>query len=229
MKDKIVNQELYAGDDKSGQGGMTLLEMIVAMLIFTLIIYAVCNVFGFAYRDWADGMIAEQLQQQAQYAMVTMETDVRQARYTNTAVTTYPNAINVATGGKEAVLYEIIPSISTLYPAQVHFLLQLQAQTKLWELERGVVSPQVKAVGTFKTDVPTTWTTLLYPTTLATGVNTAFTIGAASPDHPTLNVSTMILSEASRSSKMNISIVFEPTFEMRGNISLQDNNVVGGS
>ncbi len=220
MKEKAIKHNWVKAIVMKAERGMTVLEMLVAMIIFSLVIFTACRVYGFAYRDWADGMIAEQLQHQVQETMTVMETDVKQAQYTTTAVTSYPNAINVATSGanagREVVLYETIPRISTSYPTQVHFRLQNLV------LQRGVVPPVIQnGVATFTTSTPATWTTLLplYGTTISGGVTTVFTIGTTNPNHPTLNVSTLTLSNASRPS---ISIEFNPEFSLQGNIGIQE-------
>ena len=221
MKEKAIKNNWVKAIVTRAERGMTVLEMLVAMIIFSLIIFAACRVYGFAYRDWADGIIAEQLQNQAQDAMSVMETDVKQAQYTTMAVATYPNAINVATSGtnagREVVLYEMITTNAS-YPTQVHFLLQN------WALKRGVVAPVIQnGVATYTTCTPTKWRTLLPMNGAAissVGVPaTVFTIGTENPCHPTLNVSTLTLSNASRP---NISVVFDPEFSLQGNIGLQE-------
>jgi prepilin-type N-terminal cleavage/methylation domain-containing protein len=221
MKEKATKHNWANVILTRAERGMTVLEMLVAMIIFSLVIFAACRVYGFAYRDWADGIIAEQLQYQVQDAMIVMETDVKQAQYTTIAVATYPNAINVTTSGRDVVLYEMIPTISTLYPTQVHlqFLLQNLA------LRRGVVAPVIQGngVATFTTYTPATWTTLLpmrgATVSGVTTVTTVFTIGTANPNHPTLKVATLTLSNVSRP---NISVVFNPEFSLQGNIGIQE-------
>jgi prepilin-type N-terminal cleavage/methylation domain-containing protein len=215
MKEKAIKHNWANAILTKAERGFTLLEMMVSMIIFLMIIFLITRVYGFAYRDWTDGIAAEQLQQQAQNTMIVMETDVKQAQYTTIAVGAYPNAINVATSGKEVVLYEMIPTISTLYPMQVHFLLQNLV------LSRGVIPPVIQnGVATFTTSTPATWTTLLPlgGATISVGVTTVFTIGTNNPDHPTLSVSTLVLKEAR---SPNISIGFNPEFSMQGNIKIQ--------
>ncbi|MGD0152176.1 MAG: prepilin-type N-terminal cleavage/methylation domain-containing protein [Thermacetogeniaceae bacterium] len=221
MKGKSMNSDGTAAiTERACQQGMTLLEMLVAMAILSMIIYTVCHLYGFAYRSWADGMIAEQLQRQAQTAMNTMETDIKQAQYYSLASnTSYAKAINVTTtganAGYEVIFYEIIAA-SDSAPVQVHFRLQQLALQNYYALQRGIVQPN--ASGVFTTSTPAQWTTLLNNVTTAGSTPPIFTITTTNPDHPGLSMATLTLKDTGRP---NISIVFNPIFSLQGNLSLQ--------
>ena len=82
----------------SQEQGMTLIEFIVALVIFSFVILCVARLYNFAYGNMAHGMNIEQLQHQTQDAMIWMQRDVQQ-----TVITTdnYPQTFVGATVQQE--------------------------------------------------------------------------------------------------------------------------------
>ena len=120
---------------------MTMLEMMVALLISSLVILGVVNI----YRD---GMRVEQLQQQTQYAMSQLERDVRQAVVTTVleaGVTTDQAPISTTDNGQGTTGYGviIIENISTVGIATLDQVNYRLITTK------GVLQLQRSHVGTY--------------------------------------------------------------------------------
>jgi competence protein ComGC len=127
---------------------MTLLEMMVALLISSLVILGVVNIYRFATNNWNDGMRVEQLQQQTQYAMSQLERDVRQAVVTTVlvaGVTTDQAPISTTDNGQGTTGYGviIIENISTVGIATLDQVNYRLITTK------GVLQLQRSHVGTY--------------------------------------------------------------------------------
>jgi len=192
----------YVYRRKTSEKGMTLVELLAAMLIFSLMIYALCNIYGFAYQNWTDGMISEQLQRQTQDAMNIMERDVKQAQF-NTTVTTYQQPI-ATISNNEIVINENAGTDPQL--EQVHFQLQNMV------LRRGVV--QANPDGSYDNE-PSIWTTVL-PS--ATGASPIFTITSNGGYHYSLSITTLTVNSQIRPS---VSMQFNGALGVRGNSDLQ--------
>jgi prepilin-type N-terminal cleavage/methylation domain-containing protein len=190
--------------NKTGDGGMTLIEFLAAMAIFTVVIYTLCHLWGFAYQDWTDGMIAEQLQRQAQDAMGVMESDVKQAQY-NTTDTTYQQPIATISTNEIVINgnFDTDPQLE-----QMHFRLQNMV------LQQGLV--QMNGVGAYASEPsPSSWTTFL---TSVSGASPIFTVTSNGGYHYSLSITTLTVNSRI---KPSVSIQFNGALGVRGNSYLE--------
>jgi prepilin-type N-terminal cleavage/methylation domain-containing protein len=126
--------------------GMTMPEMMVALLISSLMILGVVNIYRYAYKDWNDGMRVERLQQQTQYAMSLLEGDVRKAAVTTvqlaSGTTTYQTPMmttnnGAGIGGYGVIIIEDASTLGIAALDQVNY--QLITSNGMLQLQRSDV------------------------------------------------------------------------------------------
>jgi type II secretory pathway component PulJ len=196
---------------KTGESGMTLVEFLASMVILLLVVYALCNLYGFAYRDWTDGMISEQLQRQTQDAMGFMERDVKQSQYNFSTYATYQQPIATyvdANRVEEVVINENTDTDPQL--EEVHFRLQNAA------MQRVIVQPNANGSYNDPATWVTSWTTILPG--IASAPATAFTVTSNDGYHFDLSIATLTVQSQIRHS---VSIQFGGGLGVRGNTYLQ--------
>jgi type II secretory pathway component PulJ len=205
---KGISADVYRW--KTGEYGMTMVELLATMFVLLMVIYALCNLYGFAYRDWTDGMAAEQLQRQTQDAMGFMEMDVKQSLY-NFNNTTYQQPIATyidSDGAEEVVINEDVNNDNQL--DQVHFRLQNMV------LQRVIVQPNTDGSYNDPATWVTSWTTILAGITSAPA--TLFTMTSNGGYHYSLSIATLTVQSPIRKS---VSIQFGGGLGVRGNTYLQ--------
>lgn len=185
--------------------GMTLIEIVVAMCIFSVIILAVCRIYSFAYNNWIDGIQEEQIQQQMDRVMGFMERDIKQAFINPQSIP--PNqAVSVINSGSEVVIYQ---NVGNGILDQVHYRLSGNA------LQRGVAPDP----GNGTINNPAQWQTLL---------NGAFASPPLfSPDqltngHPNLSIGIQLTVQ--NPARPTEPLVLRTIYAIRGNIGLQEAN-----
>ena len=206
---------------------MTLLECMVALLIFAFVILCVSRLYYFANGNMTHEINIEQLQQQTQNARNQLERDVEQA----VATTGQPPMTTSDNEYGDGIGYGVI--IITSYQSGLY---QVNYQFTAWQ--NGLLQLQrsnpISYGGTIVP--PSAWKTLSW-TTLLTGVTftpsstTPFTVttldvdGVTTLSHPTLTIATLTVQAQH---------AFEPgtppdaiaelitTLNVRGNVVLQE-------
>jgi competence protein ComGF len=156
------------------EGGFALLEMLTALLLLSFILVSACRLYLFAYNNWTDGYMEEQILQKMQRAQSFLEQDIKQAQVN--ANPAYNYALSVASDGNEIMMFGDLNDDGEL--ERIHYRLAGSQQVLL----RIVVQP--KPDGTYD-DPPTPdpaswapWTPLL--TNITGGVSgTVDTAGTA--------------------------------------------------
>lgn len=146
---------------RTPERGMTMVEMVVALLISSLVILGVVSIYRFANKDWNDASRLEHLQQQTQDAMGWLERDVKQAVLTTGAgsVLQAPMVTTMINGNYGVIIIENVGTSGLPVISQAWYQLTTNINGAL---QRGVASYS----GTL--NHPTSWTTLLTGVTCST-------------------------------------------------------------
>jgi competence protein ComGC len=209
---------------------MTMIEMVVALLISTLVILGVVNIYRFANKDWNDGMRVERLQQQTQYAMGLLEGDVRQATVTTmlaAGVTTFQVPMTTTDNGVGASGYGviIIENVSTLGIAtldQVNYRLITSSGTL--QLQRSDVGTYVAGVLTPLSSGSLTWKPVMVglATLSMTPPFIVSTLDITTYTHQSLSIN--LMAQAANNVQNTLNAYAMPlitTLTMRGNAQVQ--------
>jgi prepilin-type N-terminal cleavage/methylation domain-containing protein len=207
---------------RARERGMTLVEMMVALLISSLVIFGVVTVYRFAYNNWTDGMMVERLQSETQSAMNDLEKDVKQAVVTTNQepMITTDNGNPVTTGYGVIIIDNIGTSGLATYE-QVDYRLTSGGQLQRFDVGTygGIINP-------------------LFPlnklTTLLTSVSCAsapFTVTTQDPVtlttliHPSLTIATLTVQQPNvvRTTNMSGAVIhLITTLTMGGNVLIQE-------
>ncbi len=205
---------------------MTLIESMVALVIFSFAILCVSRLYYFANANMTHGMNIEQLQQQTQNARHQLQRDVEQAVATagQAPLTTSDNQYGDGTGYGVII---ITSNQSVLSQVNYQFT---KCQNGLLQLQR---SNPISYDGTIV--YPDSWTTLSWKTLLSgvtmTPPATPFTVttldvdGVTTLSHPTLTIATMTVQAPNAVEPGTLpDAIVEPitTFNVRGNVVLQE-------
>jgi prepilin-type N-terminal cleavage/methylation domain-containing protein len=215
--------------------GMTMVEMMVALLISSLVIFGVVTIYRFANNNWNDGMRLERMQQQTQDTMGYLERDVKQAVLTTGSgsvlqppMITTSNASGVPSYG--VIIVENVGTYGLPVTSQVWYQLTTNINGML---RRGVASYGGTLIS------PTTWTTLLTGVTCTTfpfSVSTfdlttdltALTSDTCS--NQSLTIATLNIQEPYKVPSVPTTYIVQPitTLTMRSNAQIQDYQLQGG-
>jgi type II secretory pathway component PulJ len=209
--------------------GMTMVEMMVALLISTLVIFGMVNVYRLANQDWSDAYRLELLQHQTQDALGFLQNDVELA--VSTGVATEPLIATCSTLGLSGYGVIIIEENPPQPLDQVDYQLtplqyNSQLATWMWQLQRldcTTYDPKGPPPGLPQAG---NWQTLLKGITVTTTpftVTTMTNYGTPTPlYHPSLTIGTETVWALNEPGLLPATEGFNPTFTMRGDVLLQE-------
>jgi Tfp pilus assembly protein PilW len=225
---------------RTPEGGMTMVEMIVALLISTLVIFGVVNIYRFANNNWNDGMRLERLQQQTQDTMGFLERDVKQAELTTyyTGTTTQllaPITTYTYNSGYEVAIVENVGTYGAPITSEAWYWLTTNQSGQL-----------CRSITTYNPSNATTppasgpgWTTLLTGVTCTTFPFSVSTFDLTSDltaltsdtcSNQSLTIATLNIQEPYKVPSVPTTYIVQPitTLTMRSNAQIQDYQLQGG-
>jgi prepilin-type N-terminal cleavage/methylation domain-containing protein len=221
---------------RSLERGMTMVEMMVALLISSLVIFGIVNIYRFANNDWTDATRVEKLQHDTQTAMGFLQRDVQEAAVTTQiGATTFQAPISITSNGYGVIIVDNIGTSGAFQYEQVNYQLTTNGQ-----LQRSCI-PYSYSLS--DPSLTTLWTTLCSYITVATApfsvstfnVNSLSTYditSVATYTHPSLTIGTLTIQEPNsvRTPTMSGAIAtLQTTFTMRGDANAQITSLQEGA